>query len=105
MDKDQMQLISDKISLPARMPRVPRVRLLNSLHASLASSASTIIYGRAGTGKTFLATDFSRRCARRVAWYKVDSSDADLQVFLEYLVASVATAERKRFVTNSLQRL
>lgn len=36
-----------------------------------------------------LATDFAQRCGRSVAWYKVDAPDANLAVFVEYLVASV----------------
>ena len=78
------------------MPRISRVRLLNTLHGSLASCTSTIINGRAGTGKTMLATDFAHRSGRRVAWYKVDASDGDLRVFFQYLIESVRR-ERKRF--------
>jgi LuxR family maltose regulon positive regulatory protein len=59
------------------------------LHASLSACTSTVVNGRAGTGKTMLATDFARRCGRRVAWYKVDASDSDLRVFFQYLIESV----------------
>ena len=84
-----MQLILDKITTPAQSPRLSRARLLKTLKASLASCTSTIVNGRAGTGKTLLATDFARRSGRLVAWYKVDASDTDLSVFLQYLVESV----------------
>jgi LuxR family maltose regulon positive regulatory protein len=84
-----MQIILDKITTPGEQPRLSRTRLLNTLHGSLANCTSTIINGRAGTGKTLLAADFARRSGRRVAWYKVDASDGDLQVFFKYLVASV----------------
>jgi LuxR family maltose regulon positive regulatory protein len=86
---ETMQIILDKITAPGEQPRISRVRLLNTLHGSLANCTSTIINGRAGTGKTFLAADFARRSGRRIAWYKVDASDGDLQVFFKYLVASV----------------
>jgi len=99
-----MQLILDKITPPAELPRLSRVRLLNTLHGSLASCTSTIINGRAGTGKTMLATDFARRSGRRVAWYKVDASDADLRVFFQYLIESVRR-ERPRFGYEMLVRL
>jgi LuxR family maltose regulon positive regulatory protein len=99
-----MQLILDKITPPAESPRLSRVRLLNTLHGSLASCTSTIINGRAGTGKTMLATDFARRSGRRVAWYKVDASDADLRVFFQYLIESVRR-ERPRFGYEMLVRL
>jgi LuxR family maltose regulon positive regulatory protein len=86
---ETMQLILDKISLPDESPRVSRPRLLNTLHASLSACTSTVINGRAGTGKTTLAADFARRCGRRIAWYKVDAPDADLRVFFQYLIESV----------------
>lgn len=84
-----MQIILDKITTPGEQPRLSRVRLLNMLHGSLSNCTSTIINGRAGTGKTLLATDFAHRCGRRVSWYKVDAADGDLQVFFKYLVESV----------------
>jgi LuxR family maltose regulon positive regulatory protein len=84
-----MQIILDKITTPGEQPRISRARLLNTLHGSLANCTSTIINGRAGTGKTQLAADFARRCGRRVSWYKVDASDGELSVFFKYLVASV----------------
>jgi LuxR family maltose regulon positive regulatory protein len=84
-----MQIILDKITTPGEQPRLSRVRLLNMLHGSLSNCTSTIINGRAGTGKTLLAADFARRSGRRVSWYKVDAADGDLQVFFKYLCESV----------------
>jgi len=88
-EKRVMQIILDKIAAPGEQPRISRARLLNTLHGSLANCTSTIINGRAGTGKTQLAADFAHRSGRRVAWYKVDASDADLRVFFKYLVESI----------------
>ncbi|MCI0390692.1 MAG: AAA family ATPase [Acidobacteria bacterium] len=73
-----------------------RGRLLATLEEGLNSHSTTLIIGRAGTGKTILAMDFARRCGRRVAWYKVDAPDADIRLFLHYLVASIAK-ERPAF--------
>jgi LuxR family transcriptional regulator, maltose regulon positive regulatory protein len=84
-----MQIILDKITTPTEQPRQSRPRLLNMLHGGLANCTSTIINGRAGTGKTLLAADFARRCGRRISWYKVDAADGDLSVFFKYLVESV----------------
>jgi LuxR family maltose regulon positive regulatory protein len=84
-----MQIILDKIIAPEVQPRISRTRLLNTLHGSLANCTSTIINGRAGTGKTLLAADFAQRSGRRVAWYKVDASDGEPSVFFRYLVESV----------------
>jgi LuxR family maltose regulon positive regulatory protein len=84
-----MQLILSKINIPDESPRLSRPRLLNTLHGSLSACTSTIVNGRTGTGKTMLAADFARRCGRRIAWYKVDASDANLRVFFQYLIESV----------------
>jgi LuxR family maltose regulon positive regulatory protein len=84
-----MQIILDKITPPPVEPRLSRARLLNMLHSSLSNCTSTIVNGRAGTGKTTLAADFARRCGRRVSWYKVDATDGELSVFFKYLVESV----------------
>lgn len=86
---EAMSLILDKITTPSEAPRVSRRRLLNTLHGSLNSCTSTIINGRAGTGKTMLASDFARRSGRAVAWYKVDASDTELRVFFNYLLSAV----------------
>jgi LuxR family maltose regulon positive regulatory protein len=83
------ELVVEKISRPTEPPRVSRSRLLDDLTQSLNSRASTILIGRAGTGKTALALDFSLKCGRRAAWYKVDASDAEMRVFFQYLVTSL----------------
>jgi LuxR family maltose regulon positive regulatory protein len=84
-----MQVIHEKITVPDQNPRVSRPRLLGMLEEGLGSCASTIITGRAGTGKTMLAKDFALRCGSRAAWYKVEASDGELQIFFRYLVESV----------------
>ena len=84
-----MGLILNKITLPTETPRISRGRLLDVLHESMACCTSTVIYGRTGTGKTLLASDFARRSERRVAWYKVDAPEVDRQTFLQYLIAAV----------------
>src|SRR5882672_10284324 len=87
--KAKLELITDKIAPPARMPRVSRSRLLNTLEKSMAAGTATIISGRAGTGKTALALDFAEKCARPVAWYKIDAPEADPQLFFNYLIRSI----------------
>ncbi len=84
-----MTLVRDKIVIPHEPPRLSRPRLLSALGESITGCAATIICGRTGTGKTTLAADFVRTAGRRGAWYKVEAADADLQVFVQYLVAAV----------------
>ncbi|HEX8163938.1 MAG TPA: AAA family ATPase [Pyrinomonadaceae bacterium] len=83
-----MQVIHDKIAVP-QAPRASRARLLRMLGEGLDSCTSTIITGRAGTGKTLLAADFARRCGRRTAWYTVEAPDGELPIFIRYLTESV----------------
>jgi LuxR family maltose regulon positive regulatory protein len=85
----RLELITDKIAQPTRRPRISRPRLLDSLEQSLGAGASTIISGRAGTGKSMLAIDFADCCGRRVAWYKVDAPDNDPRIFFDYLIGSI----------------
>lgn len=99
-----VQVIPGKIMPPVELPRVSRERLLNTLGESLSCCNSTIIHGRAGTGKTMLATDFARRSGRRTAWYKLDAPDTELPVFIRHLCASVASA-RPGFGEKTLERL
>lgn len=87
-----MDLVRSKTSIPNDAPLVYRRRLLEVLQESLHCCSSTVMTGRAGTGKTMLGADFARYCGRRVAWYKVDAPDADLWVFLNYFVKSLTTA-------------
>lgn len=81
--------IHDKIAIPAEGPRTSRPRLLKLLTDNLVTTNATVVNGRAGTGKTVLATDFARHAGRAVAWYKVDATDNDLRLFCEYLVTAV----------------
>ena len=99
-----MQLILDKIRTPDEQPTVSRTRLLKVLEESLGSCTSTVINGRAGTGKTRLAMDFARGCGRLTAWYKVDAADSDLRIFFQYLVESVRR-QRPDFGHEALARL
>jgi LuxR family maltose regulon positive regulatory protein len=101
---EKMRFILDKITVPTERARISREGLLNVLHGSLKACTSTIINGRAGTGKTLLAADFARRCGRRVAWYKVDASDSDLCIFFHYLTESVRR-QRPDFGHEALARL
>jgi ATP/maltotriose-dependent transcriptional regulator MalT len=99
-----VQVIPEKITAPAELPRVSRERLLRTLAESVEGCNSTIVAGRAGTGKTMLAADFARRSGRRVAWYKLDAPDSELSVFLRHLCASLDKA-RPGFGAQTLARL
>ena len=84
-----VELIAEKIAVPSRLPLVSRPRLVDLLENSLRSCTSTILSGRAGTGKTALAVDFALNSQRKIAWYKVDAPEAELPNFFQYLIASI----------------
>jgi LuxR family maltose regulon positive regulatory protein len=90
MNKDEDQLIHEKITVPDEAPRTSRPRLLKLLADNMSAYNATIINGRAGTGKTTLAADFARLAARPVCWYKVDAADGELNVFCRYLAAAMS---------------
>ena len=92
----QWQLIVEKVAIPSPTSCVPRPRLLALLDQNLSSCTSTIITGRAGSGKTALAIDFAEHSRRSVAWYKVDAPETQLRFFFEYLISSIRM-QRPRF--------
>lgn len=98
------ELITEKITRPGRLSRVSRARLITMLEKSMTAGCSTIISGRAGSGKTALAVDFAQLCGRAVAWYKVDAPDADPRIFFRYLIRSIQ-ARRHGFGSHSLMDL
>ncbi len=102
--KSQEHFIYDKIAVPQAAPRVSRPRLLRRLTENLYSANATILNGRAGSGKTALAVDFSRNIGRTVAWYKVDATDNELRQFAEYLTTAVRR-QRPGINANTLVQL
>ena len=90
----KLDLITEKITRPAWEPRISRPRLIEILEKSVSSGTSTIVTGRAGSGKTALALDFARKCGRPVAWYKVDAPESDPRLFFHYLIGSIREQQR-----------
>lgn len=84
-----MQLIAEKITIPQERPGLPRPRVMDLMWESLLRHSATVISGRAGTGKTILASEFARQCGRPVAWFKADATDNRPDIFLRYLEESV----------------
>ena len=85
----QWQLILEKIAVPSPTTCISRPRLDMVLEQSLSSCTSTVISGRAGSGKTTLAIDFAEKSGRAIAWYKVDAPESKLEIFFSYLISSI----------------
>lgn len=81
-------LVSDKIKIPQSSGNLPRKRLNSLLETFSARFCGTFINGRAGTGKTTLASEFAKSF-QNVAWIKVSSTDADWKIFSRYFLASL----------------
>jgi LuxR family maltose regulon positive regulatory protein len=67
---------------------IKRDRLIERLRSNLDLSASFVCAGQ-GWGKTTVAAEFINSAGVASAWYDLDSSDADIAVFFQYLVRAV----------------
>ena len=101
-ERDGVHILSEKLEIPPCAGLVERPRLIEKLERSLSQFAATLVSGRAGTGKTSIAAAYART-RKRVAWFTVESSDIDWNVFASYLAASVhRVAESKKAFSDSL---
>lgn len=101
-ERDGVHILNEKLEIPHCAGLVERPRLIEKLERSLSQFAATLVSGRAGTGKTSIAAAYART-RKRVAWFTVESSDIDWNVFASYLAASVQrVAESRKAAGDSL---
>ena len=101
-ERDGVHILNEKLEIPHCAGHIERARLIGKLDRSLSQFAATLISGRAGTGKTSIAAVYART-RKRTAWFTVESSDCDWNVFASYLAASVQrVAGSKKAVADSL---
>lgn len=82
-----------KVLLPQRRAdTLRRPRLVDFLHQHI-DRRLVLVCAPAGYGKTTLLVDFAHDVAIPVCWYALGPADADIRVFLEYLIAAI----RERF--------
>src|SRR6185369_14897950 len=107
-EREGVHILKEKLEIPHCEGLIERPRLIEKLEKSLSQFAATLVSGRAGTGKTSIAAAYART-RKRVAWFTVESSDVDWNVFASYLAASVqrvtesekAAGDSLHAVTNS----
>jgi LuxR family transcriptional regulator, maltose regulon positive regulatory protein len=87
-NRENIHLFAEKLKIPDFKTNLSRPRLNELLAKSSNQFGATLICGRSGTGKTALAADYAREY-ETVAWFSVDSTDADWNHFSKYLAASV----------------
>ena len=101
-ERDGVHILNEKLEIPHCAGLIERPRLIKKLERSLGQFAATLVSGRAGTGKTSIAAAYART-RKRTAWFTVESSDVDWNVFASYLAASVLrVAGSRKAVTDSL---
>ena len=87
--KEEFHILRDKLRTPKTQGLTPRPRLDTILSSSMAQFPSTLICGRAGTGKTALAASFAAT-QKRVFWYSVESTDIEWPIFSRYFSAALS---------------
>lgn len=87
-----IKFIDSKLQRPHLSPNmIERARLIERLRSNLALSATFVCAGP-GWGKTTVAADFVTAAGVPSVWYDLDSADADIAVFFQYLVRAVQQA-------------
>lgn len=87
-ERDGVHILTEKLEIPQCAGLIERPRLIEKLERSLSQFAATLISGRAGTGKTSIAAAYART-RKTTAWFTVESSDVEWNVFASHLAASV----------------
>jgi LuxR family transcriptional regulator, maltose regulon positive regulatory protein len=104
-ERDGVHILKEKLEIPDCEGLIERPRLIEKLERSLKRFAATLVCGRAGTGKTSIAAAYART-RKSTAWFTVESSDIDWDVFATYLTASVLQAAgSKKAVAALLPRV
>lgn len=88
-------ILKPKLFAPTlRKNIVKRARLLDQINRGVAAGHKlTVVSAPAGFGKTTLASDWLTQCGKPYAWLSLDSDDAELSSFLNYLTAALQTIE------------
>jgi ATP/maltotriose-dependent transcriptional regulator MalT len=90
-----IHVLREKLRIPRQRGLIKRRRLVELLRRSTTQFPATLISGRAGTGKSTIAAEFARN-QDRVAWYSVESSDIDWNVFAHYFATAFSAPAKTR---------
>jgi LuxR family maltose regulon positive regulatory protein len=85
--------------MPKPEDLVERPRITEFLERSASSFSATLISGRAITGKSYAALSLAKQY-KYVAWYGIDSTDADWDVFANYLWSAIADSGKRPDLGN-----
>lgn len=98
----EIHLFAEKFRVPELSKHISRPRLNELLSKFSEQIGATMITGRAGTGKTTLAADFAQNYDS-VAWFRVESSDINWNVFARYFAESFNQTNLKADAKNSTE--
>lgn len=93
--QEDLHIFSEKLQVPVSEVLISRPRLDDLLVRSMTQFGATLVCGRAGTGKTTIAASYAGKRAN-VAWYTVESSDTDWNLFSRYFSASLNNAAHSK---------
>ena len=99
--RGDVHVLKEKLAIPACRGVVKRPRLHELLERAVGQFPATLVSGRAGTGKTVLASSYART-QDHVAWYSVESADVDWNVFANYFAACVLRSVRSKMKASDL---
>jgi len=100
-EREDVHVLREKLCIPRQRGLVKRPRLAELLRRSTTQFPATLISGRAGTGKSTVAAEFARKLDH-VAWYSVESSDIDWNVFAHYFAVSVLASTKSKVAVNDV---
>jgi ATP/maltotriose-dependent transcriptional regulator MalT len=101
--KNTFPLLKQKLRVPRYDDITYRGRLHGLLERSCAQFGGTLVSGRSGTGKTALVAEFASG-KESVAWYSVDPTDADWNVFSRYFSAAMAQQREPKPTSENIDR-
>jgi ATP/maltotriose-dependent transcriptional regulator MalT len=100
-EREGVHVLREKLEIPRFQGVVERKRVDDMLSRSLSQFPATLISGRAGTGKTTLAAGIAGRY-EHVAWYSVESSDIDWNVFAHYFATCVLGSVKSKAAVSDV---
>jgi ATP/maltotriose-dependent transcriptional regulator MalT len=94
-ERDGVHVFREKLQIPRFRGVIERKRVEDMLRRSLGQFPATLVSGRAGTGKSALAAGLARDYDH-AAWYSVESSDIEWNVFANYFAACILGAVKSK---------